>query len=344
MQEMVKKSGDTGEYGSRNDSGKDRRDASRRYFTMEDQEEVSTVEEVRAELGLTPDAPAEPEGETVTDEPAAEQDQGEAETQEEGQTEEEKKFYKLNARERVQQAVNQAREAKQELEAERQRIAALERQLQAVEQRTTRPNPLFTPPEELDHQRLNAWFAEKRDIVETMRLEGNILQAELVEDEIINMRRAYQENLKQAQQWHQQRQQEAQARHIRESQATEVTTRLQRASDLVRQSYNVDPQAWDEGGKLFVEMMQKDPTLQAEFFERERLQGPVATVKWIYGMVGQSMGQAAVQAKQKRETGKTQSFGGSQGGTDNSTQQSKVWNLPRADFEKMIAQAKGLRT
>jgi len=106
----------------------------------------------------------------------------------------------------------------------------------------------------------------------------------------------------------------------------------------------VDAAAWDEGGKIFGDMLKQDPTLQAEFFERERLQGPVATVKWIYQIISSSMGQAAVEAKTKREEGKKQSFGGSQGGADNSSQQSKVWSLNRADFEKMVAQAKGLRS
>jgi hypothetical protein len=314
---------------------------------MENTEEVvSTVEEVQAELGLAPEATAasQPEGSTVTEEPAAEQEQGEEgeEKPESEQTEEERKFYKLNARERVQQAVNQAKEAKQALEAERQRIAQLEAKLQEVEVRTKRPDLPFTPPEELDHQRLNEWFAEKRDAAESMRLDGQILQAELIEEEIMSVRRAYQENIKKAEEWQRQRQHEQEARQYREQQSQQLTERLHRASELVRQSYNVDPKAWDEGGKLFVEMMQTDPTLQAEFFERERLQGPVATVKWIYGIIGNSMGQAAQEAKAKREQGKAQSFGGSQGGAGNTTQQSKVWSLPRADFEKMIAQAKGL--
>lgn len=304
-------------------------------------EAVSTVEEVQAELGLSAEPAASPDGETVTEEPAAEQEQGEEETESE-QTEEEQKFYKLNARERVQQAVNQAREAKQALEVERQRIAQLEAKLQEVEVRTTRPELPFTPPEELDHQRLNEWFAEKRDTAESMRLDGQILQAELIEEEIMSVRRAYQENIKKAEEWQRQRQHEHESRQYREQQAQQITQRLHRASELVRQSYNVDPKAWDEGGKLFVEMMGADPTLQAEFFERERLQGPMATVKWIYGIIGNSMGQAAQEAKAKREQGKTQSFGGSQGGAGNQSQQSKVWSLPRADFEKMIAQAKGL--
>jgi hypothetical protein len=311
---------------------------------MENTEEVvSTVEEVQAELGLTAEPATSPEGETVTEEPVAEQEQGEEEQPPESeQTEEEKKFYKLTARERVQQAVNQAKEAKQTADQERQERMALEARLREIEARTTRPELPFTPIEEIDHAKLNEWFMEKRDQAESMRLEGNVLAAEMLEEEILGVRRAYQDNLAKQKAWVQQQQAEQQARTARDQQAQQVVSRLQNAADLVRQSYNVDPKAWDEGGKLFVEMMQSDPTLQAEFFERERLQGPVATVKWIYGIIGNSMGQAAQEAKAKREQGKAQSFGGSQGGAGNTTQQSKVWSLPRADFEKMIAQAKGL--
>lgn len=313
---------------------------------MEEESSTTTVEEVAAELGIesAPPTTTDPEPEeTDNQEPDADQEQ-EPDKPEDEQTEEEKKFYKLTARERVQQAVNQAREAKQTAEQERQARIDLENRLKEIEARTIRPNLPFTPPEEIDHQKLNNWLIEKRDQAETLRLEGNVLAAELVEEEIIQTRRAYQDNIRKAQQWQQEQQQRRQAEQFRQQQANQVVGRLQAASDLVRQSYNVDPKAWDEGGKLFVDMMQSDPTLQAEFFERERLQGPVATVKWIYSIIGESMGKAAVEAKQKREQGKAASFGGSQSGTDQTTQQSKIWSLNRADFEKMVAQAKGLRS
>ena len=130
--------------------------------------EPVSVDEVAAELGLPGDETPEetqPDGQTVTEEPAAEQEQGEAEQAAEEQTEEEKKFYKLNARERVQQAVAKANEAKQAADAERQARVALENRLQEIEKQTQRQALPFTPPEEIDTDRLNHWFLENNIVV-----------------------------------------------------------------------------------------------------------------------------------------------------------------------------------
>lgn len=250
-------------------------------------EEVESDEEVTQEKDITTE-------ETETEETEESDETGEEEgAADQEETEEQKKEKALLAK---------AQDEKRKRQEAEKRIEALEKRFQEAEERSKSPQPL-------DEQRLNDYFGELRDEIDTLRLSGKHLEAEqkeLQRDKLINEYIKYKEDLAK----HQTTQTTAQQH---QQKAQQLAQQIDSAAEFYAQENKIPKEVFMKMGQKWQEVVQTDQLRARKFWETAHYQGPVAAIEYAHREVKSIMEQESTEVestKQKKESGKEKQVGG----------------------------------
>lgn len=244
-----------------------------------------------------------PEGET---EASTQEDESGGEESEETESQEDdaeevddegqEEPHKKDANTRIQQLANEKRELATKLEALEAKVN------QSLEEKNAIPA--------VDEQALNAHLGQMREQIEDLRLEGNHLQADLLERKRNGLLDEYDKWQKGAEEKKQQNGQQEQYKQALDGVLV--------AADQYQEHYNIPKPLWDEMGTWFRGECEKDSLLGREFDDIMFRQGPVAAVRFAHDKakpVFEAKAKEATEAKQKREAGKSKQPGGGTGKT-----------------------------
>lgn len=249
-------------------------------------EEVESDDEVTQEKDTTAEATetvSEESDETGEEEGAADQEE----------TDEQRKQKALLAK---------AQDEKRKRQEAEKRIEALEKRFQEAEERAKGPQPL-------DEHRLNDYFGELRDEIDTLRLSGKHLEAEqkeLQRDKLINEYIKYKDDLTK----HQKTQTTAQQN---QQKAQQLAQQIDGAAEFYAQENKIPQEVFIQMGKKWQEVVQSDQLRARKFWETAHYQGPVAAIEYAHREVKSIMEQETKEVesvKEKKETGKEKQVGG----------------------------------
>ena len=266
------------------------------------EEEIAEVEEQETE-----EQPSEEDSEASDQENEVGSQEADQKTEEE-----EPKEAKQTAQERIQQLANEKRELKE-------RLDRLESEFQ--EQKTRAPK--------VDEDRLNNYLGELRDEIDTLRLEGKHLEADLKERQRNGLLDEYEK-------WQKQSKEEAarqQQQQLTKSQSEQLSRDLDDAAMFYARSKGIPEAAMDEMGKEWSEIIQADQLTARKFWEIAQKQGPVTAIEFAHDKVTaqrERVKDKAVETKEQKEQAKekTVSVG------------AKHTNEPSENYKKLLAKAK----
>lgn len=248
-------------------------------FPPELQEEVATVSEA-GEDSDTPEEAAAPE----TDE--------EPEGEETDEDETPKTRRKPDAEERIQQLTAQKNELKQQLAAERERIDRLERHAQAE---TEIPEYIEITPQAM--KALNDRLAELHNERSNAELAGDFFAVRQAQEQIDAIYEGYAENQKR----HSEAQKRSQTAAEQKAKVDRLLADFDAKSELFRQSKNIPPDVWTEGGSWFSEQCKTDTVLGELFKEITENRGPMAAIMFAYDHYTKNGPHQAIQQQQKQK-------------------------------------------
>jgi|LGVE01.1.fsa_nt_gb predicted RNase H-like nuclease (RuvC/YqgF family) len=260
---------------------------------------VSGAEEVTEPLETEDTETPEEETETSVQEDEDSGEESEETDSDEEPAEEvdaEGQEHKKDAQSRIQQLANEKRDLANKLDALESKVN------QTLEQRNEIPA--------INEEALNAHLGQMREQIDDLRLEGNHLQADMLERKRNGLLDEYDKWQKGAEEKKQQNGQQQQY----QQQLDGVLV----AADKYQEHYNVPKPLWDEMGQWFRGEMEADKLLAQEFDDVMLRQGPVAAVRFAHDRakpVFEAKAREATEAKKKREAAKGKQPGGGAGKT-----------------------------
>lgn len=250
--------------------------------------------------------------ETLT--PAAEEPAASLET-EEGVTDEgeEAEGEKGRAQERIRQLIDRNKESDR-------RIAELETKVSAViQEKQTIPA--------IDESALNTHLGNMRDQIEELRMNGNHLQADILDRKRNNLIDEYEKWQVQAT--------EQQGKQTDAAAWDKTLADLSTTSDMYRDHMKIPAPVWDEMGQWFAAEMKTDKLLEKEFVDILKRNGPVSAIRFAHekakpAMEAKTARLAADKAKKDAAKATQTGGGGADGGKQSYTAYSQLLNLGSA--------------
>jgi hypothetical protein len=130
----------------------------------------------------------------------------------------------------------------------------------------------------VDTVALNNHLGQMREQIDFLRLEGRNLDADIMEQERLDLIREYK-------QWDQENRQREQATKATQETQAQVVKRLQefdRAAVMLKDHYKLPDEVFSEMGNRFRELVQTDPVFQGEFKDMLDLHGPTKAAVFVH--------------------------------------------------------------
>lgn len=178
---------------------------------------------------------------------------------------------KVGASERVQQAVNEKNEVKEQLEKTQKELDKLKAKFE--ESQAEKPDFI-----DIDHDKVNQHLKDLEAKAEDARLNGNIYEANLLEREKQSVIDDIKENESKKTEW--EKGQEAKANNAQT--VEQRLTELDNAAEFYRKEIGLESETWDKMGGLFAEELKQNKILGKKFADMVDRQGAVAAVEWAY--------------------------------------------------------------
>lgn len=183
---------------------------------------------------------------------------------------------------------------KRAAEIAEQKSAEFQRQFEQRWQESQRLQPL-------DMQAVNANIATMVEAIDEAKLDGNMLRALDIEDQL----RDYRAKVKQYEEGYS----ESERRREQEQrQQADFHTRLNRISDAAefyREQQQITPEAWKTAGDWLVKEFETKPLVARKFIEAATTRGETFAIEWAHQYVTEHMGRAAEADKQAKEAAKS---------------------------------------
>lgn len=221
---------------------------------------------------------------------------------------------------------------KRATEIAEQRMAKMEAELR---EKFAAPDP----PDfvNVDMAAIQSHIEQKLTEVEALRLDGRVLEALDIEDEVRELRAAVKENEAKKRAYMERQAKKDESANEQKAFAEKVNRALLDAAPIVMKGLGATQEAWDAGEKFFQSARQADPLLDAEYRERVMLEGPVRAIRWAAEYTQKKMAETVGKDRQKKEEGKEKTVNaGGDGG--NQFANVKNWDdlmkLPSTDINR----------
>ena len=240
-----------------------------------------------------------PESEQGVAETPISTEEGEASGQVETGGEETTEEPKPEESEEKKDANTRIRELAAEKAAMKQKMAELEAKVAKV-----------TAPQvpAVDENALNSHLGQMREKIDDLRIQGQHLQADLLEEDRNTLIREYRD-------WKKQRA-EQQTQETSQQQFQQRLSELDKVAATYQDHYKIPPPLWKEMSAWFFKEMETDKLLAREFLDNIKV-SPVAAVRFAHEKakpVFEAKAKQAAEEKKKREEGKQKQVGGEAGG------------------------------
>lgn len=184
----------------------------------------------------------------------------------------------------------------------------------------------------VDMQKVNAHLADMFAHIEDAKLQGDLVTALDLEDQVRELRASLKENESKRKEWESQRTRQQQEQEFQQARFK----RIDESAEFYRTQRNIPQEAWDAAGRWISEQFQKDPILGKHFAELIDRQGEMAAFKWAEEYCNANMGAGAKADKAAKDAAK-QSLP-STTGTSASSKAITDWNslmaLPSSEINK----------